>query len=81
MRRASYAKVKLGERFGIQGYLPPAKLIEIAQERTSGFVFAWMFTGSRAHQLQIMANSCYMQGINDAADSLIRAGWKPPEEV
>jgi len=79
MRRKLKPPYKLGERFGIQGYLPPAKLIEIAQERTSGFVFAWMFTGARAHQLQIMANSCYMQGVNDAADSLISAGWKSPE--
>jgi hypothetical protein len=85
MRRGPYKRdrdlTRLGERFELQGFFPPAKMADIAKDRTWGMVHAWIYTGMQFKHLQTMANSCYMQGINDAADSMIRAGWKPPENV
>jgi hypothetical protein len=80
MRRNLKPPYKIGERFGLKGFIPPVAMVEIAKDRTIGLVSAWIYAGSKAQYLQILANSCYMQGIDDASDAMIRAGWKPPEK-
>jgi hypothetical protein len=67
---------QLGERFDVRGYIPPAQLVEIAEDRTDGIVSAFIHLGARASHVQRFANSCYMQGVNDAIDAINKAGLK-----
>lgn len=69
-RYRKYEHKRLGDRFEVRGYIPPAKMVEIAADRTAGMMGAYLWNGARAHDLGILVRSCYMQGVNDAADAL-----------
>jgi hypothetical protein len=64
----------IGERFDVRGFIPPRALVDIARDRTNGMVDAYLWLGARTAHLQILANSCYMQGLNDAIDAMHKAG-------
>lgn len=67
---------RLTERYGVSGYIPPQKMVNIAEERTSGLAAAFVALGARADHVGLFARSCYMQGVNDAIDSLHKSGLK-----
>lgn len=52
-------------------YTPDPAMVRIASERTDGILRAW---SAHMHwgpvDFRILAESCYMQGINDAIDAL-----------
>lgn len=56
-------------------YHPPAPMVRIADERTRAILREW---ANRMHwgpvDFRILAESCYMQGINDAIDALQQQG-------
>lgn len=70
------AKVHYGNRYGVAAWVPPAKLSDIAHERTEGMVGYFTDCCHRFNpviwldQLHVLARSCYMQGINDAAQAM-----------
>ncbi len=64
----------IGERFGVVGFIPPPDLVHIARDRTTGLVDSYLWLGAKTAHLQLLANSCYMQGLNDAIDSMHKAG-------
>lgn len=72
--RRPYTRFKIGERFHVKGFIPPEKMVEIADERTLGMQCAFIHLGGRAQDVGTFARSCYMQGVNDAADALARVG-------
>lgn len=76
--RTRRSLVKIGERFHVKGYIPPAALSDIAEDRTIGFQAAFVHFGARARDLGAFARSCYMQGINDATDAITKT-CKPLE--
>lgn len=61
----------IGKFCGVRGYIAPRQLVEIASDRTFGMVSAFVRLGAKTEHLNLLAQSCYMQGINDATDSLI----------
>lgn len=70
------AKVHYGQRYEVSAWIPPAKMAEIACERTEGMVGYFLSCCHRFNpviwqdQLHNLARSCYMQGINDAAQAM-----------
>jgi hypothetical protein len=74
LMRKRYQRQKLGDLFDVMGYIPPAELQAIAKERTSGMQAAFIHLGGRAAHVARFARSCYMQGVNDAADALVQTG-------
>lgn len=54
------------------------QMLSIAAERTRAITRQWgaeiVF---RPADFMILAESCYMQGMNDMIDAAIRAGWIP----
>lgn len=73
-----YGRINFTERWHVKGYIPPAKMADIAEERTSGFQSAFVHYGARAQDVGTFARSCYMQGVNDSVDALTRT-CKPLE--
>lgn len=67
---------KLGDRFQVRGFIPPAKMVDIADDRTMGMQMAFVHLAARAGHVGILARSCYMQGVNDAIDSLHKSGMR-----
>ena len=73
------SRVHYGERYEVSGYIPPESMTRIADERTRGMADFFLATASRHglawyDQLHRLARSCYMQGVNDSVDSIVRAG-------
>jgi len=61
-------------------YQPEPYLTRIAANRTRTIVDTWALSISwKPLDFMILAESCYMQGIHDAMDSLFQAGWTPPD--
>jgi hypothetical protein len=60
--------------FDVVGFIPSADLAAIAACRTAGLVASYVHLGARAKHTQILASSCYMQGINDMMDALNQRG-------
>lgn len=74
-------KIKYGEKFGIKLWFPPEGVLDVAQSRTIGAVAYFnavhhSLERYNAH-LQMLASSCYLQGLNDGIDVAIKAGWTP----
>jgi hypothetical protein len=64
-------KVKrLADRCEVKGFVPPAEMVRIADERTEGIAsYYLMAPGARTwEETRTLARSCYMQGLNDALD-------------
>lgn len=64
-------------RYGVKAYVPPARMQEIAAERTECLRDAYMDMARRAHNfpsqlqaLETLIRSAYMQGCNDCAEAL-----------
>lgn len=74
MRRPSRKLRNLTERFGVTAFIPPAHIEQIADERVSCLVHTFVMMGARADHLAILARSCYMQGLNDMTDAVVRSG-------
>lgn len=59
-------------------FTPPPHIVKIAKERTRPIVRQWsceiLF---RPADFMVLAESCYMQGMNDMIDAALRAGWSP----
>ena len=75
--RRPYSKtprIRFGDRFQVKGFIPPKAMVDIAEDRTMGMQHAFVHRGGRASDLAILARSCYMQGVNDAVDSLHKSG-------
>jgi hypothetical protein len=77
----------LGNRCEVKMWIPAQRYIEIAAERTDGMVkyfletvdsLSWMKAWDYIHML---VRSAYMQGVTDAADAMVKSGWKPPEST
>ena len=54
-------------------WLPPSEMLQIAQERTLDIVGVWcerLRWGTAT--VQHLAESCYMQGVNDSIDAITR---------
>jgi hypothetical protein len=73
------AKLKeLAKRLEISAYIPPERSVEIAEERTGDMVHyfhALMREASweeASRYVQLLANSCYLQGITDAAVAMAK---------
>lgn len=56
------------------GFIPPAAMQKIATERTEGMIGIYMYYGARTAHLPLLVRSAYMQGVNDAVDSLVQTG-------
>ena len=62
--------------FEASEYQPPENLVRIANERTRDILGIWLRRAVwQPADFQILAASCYMQGINDGIDSLNQMGW------
>lgn len=64
-------------------FYPPAAMLDIAKERTIDIAGVWAsrFRWGTATLAQL-AESCYMQGVNDTADALlVHAKYVKPERV
>lgn len=66
------------ERDTASTFTPPAEIVRVAGERTRAITLQW------AHEIvwrpadfMVLAESCYMQGMNDMVDAALRAGWIP----
>ena len=76
MKHRKTVLVGLGNRCEVSAWIPPAHVAEIAQERTEGIVTYYMRASSpmSLHQgirdLETLARSCYLQGINDMLDAI-----------
>jgi hypothetical protein len=71
--------IHYGKRYEVSGFIPPETMARIAEERTSGMADFFIATASRdglkwCDQLHRLAQSCYMQGINDSVESIFKAG-------
>ncbi len=69
----------LTQRFGVKGFIPPERLMALAEERTEGMIAAYEHLSLRATSfgqhlklLAMLVRSAYMQGINDAIDATVR---------
>lgn len=59
-------------------YAPPNNVLRIAEQRTGAIRRAWAAeTVWKPADYAILAESCYMQGVNDTIDAAIRHGWVP----
>ena len=78
MRRQREKLKELAKRLEISAYIPPASSERIAEERTSDMVHyfhALMQTASWTETdryVQLLANSCYLQGVTDAAIAIAK---------
>jgi hypothetical protein len=72
MKRKGQLK-ELAKRLELTAYIPPQSAVALAEERTGEMVqyflvyirdCGWLEANFR---LQLLANSCYLQGVNDAA--------------
>jgi hypothetical protein len=78
---------ELAQRLEISAYIPPTRAQEIAEERTGDMVHyfhALMRESSwdeAQRNVQLLANSCYLQGVTDAAVSVakLERGAEPPK--
>jgi hypothetical protein len=62
----------LGNRCQLKAYIPPARLIEIADERTDGMVDFYILAGDhRIEHLRTLVRSAYMQGVHDTIDAAV----------
>lgn len=73
--------IHYGERYEVSGFIPPEAMTRIADERTRGMADFFLATASRQgmawyDQLHRLARSCYMQGVNDSVDSIVKSGMK-----
>ena len=68
-----YARRKV---FEASRWTPPQEMARIAHERTYDIVGTWADSLRWGHPIdpRILAESCYMQGINDAIYSLVKTG-------
>lgn len=69
-----YARMSIGDRYHVKGFIPPVALQNIAEERTWGLQGAFVASGAKASHVALLARSCYMQGVNYAIDSLKISG-------
>lgn len=74
--RAPYKHRTIEERFEVSRYTPPPEALKAAQERTQDIVGAFLYSGARYDGLAAMAESCYLQGVGDAAAALLATGYK-----
>lgn len=74
--RLKYQRKTLQERFQVESYTPPPEAINAARERTRDILTAWFHQGARYDTLESLAESCYLQGVNDSAASLARMGYR-----
>ena len=69
--------------FDASQYFPEPRMVEIAEERTGDIVRVWAQGAVwKPLDFHVLARSCYMQGVNDAATSLAMLGTldsKSPE--
>lgn len=67
--RKKYQRRKL---FEASTYAPPERMVQIAEERTRDIIGAWASSlqWGKPIEPKILAQSCYMQGINDAIDAI-----------
>lgn len=78
MRRRRERLKEMQQRLQLTAYVPPASAVDIAQERTADqvayfrefvrnvdFLRAW-------DALECLARSCYLQGVTDAAQAMVR---------
>jgi len=69
---------ELAKRLQISAFIPPARSVEIAEERTGDMVHYFHAVMREAsweeasRNVQLLANSCYLQGVNDAAVAMAR---------
>lgn len=73
-----YARMSIGDRYHVKGFIPPVALQNIAEERTWGLQGAFVASGAKASHVAVLARSCYMQGLNDSIDAITR-NCKPLE--
>jgi hypothetical protein len=69
--------VNLTERCDVIAFIPSERMQLIAQERTEGIVQAFLLTRSFdwtrfQRNIEILARSCYMQGLNDMTDAVTK---------
>lgn len=58
---------------------PPAHIVPIAEERTAAIRRAFLDEARwQPADFRILAQSCYIQGLNDMADAAVKNGWIPP---
>ena len=74
--RSGFTHRTVEERFDLIRYTPPPEGVRAAQERTRDLLGAFVYSGSRYDDLMTLAVDCYLQGINDAADAIVRTGHK-----
>ena len=78
--------IGLGKRCEVTAYTPTLEMQNIADERTAGMVDYYVEMSrhrtdfsTRLQDLDTLARSCYMQGINDILDA-IRNGYAIPKD-
>lgn len=69
------------ERDSASKYEPPASLRRIAANRTLAICRAWSAELTwKPVDFMVLAESCYMQGVNDTIHAAIAQGWIPGDQ-
>jgi len=68
-------RVHYGNRYHVKLWTPPVRILDVAHDRTEGMAGFFLATGSSDYvrwrnDLYRLCASCYMQGVNDAVDSV-----------
>jgi hypothetical protein len=74
------ARIHYGNRYSVKLTMPPEGILDVAHNRTEGMVGYFLSVACLGNpilwqqQLQRLAASCYLQGINDAVEVEARKG-------
>lgn len=72
-------RIDYGKRYSVKMTIPPEGILDVANNRTEGMVGYFVAAACLGNpvlwqqQLQKLAASCYLQGINDAIEAEMRA--------
>lgn len=64
----------LGRQCGVEAYIPPQRLVEVADERTSGILQFFLRTGQPWWHLGSLVHSAYLQGVRDTLRAIEHLG-------
>jgi hypothetical protein len=73
----------LGNRYQVKLWVPPKQMQEIADERTEGMVSYYVEAARgmdfirQLNALDVLARSCYLQGVNDVLDAVASGSGQP----
>ena len=66
------------ERDTASAFSPTPEMVRIAADRTRAITKQWACEIVwKPADFMVLAESCYMQGMNDMIDAALRAGWIP----